>query len=224
MMGILNKLATLSRGAARESAEVLLDANAIRIFEQEIVDVENTIRLRKQSMSEMLVARKQVDREIDSVKEIVEKREAQAGELLNNNDQTDLVEEIAADIVQYETMLSDLKSQSEAMSKRILKTETTLRKSLAEITQYRRDLRLAKAKQMNTSVLAKESNLPKQLSELEYTRQHIIGLQIDDDDRESVWEEMEDRVGMHDVNKNLSDLEQQKKKEAVLARIKKPYS
>ncbi len=223
-MGILTKLATLTRGAARESAEVLLDANAIRIFEQEIVDVENTIRLRKQSMSEVLVARKQVDREIESVQDVIEKREAQASELLNENDKTDLVEEIAADIVQYETMLSDLKSQSEVMSKRIMKTETTLRKSLAEITQYRRDLRLAKAKQMNTSVLAKESNLPKQLSELEHTRQHVTGLQTGDDDRESVWEEMEGRVGTHDVNKKLSDLEQQKKKDVVLARIKKTSS
>ena len=45
-MGIFTKLTTLARGAARESAEVILDANAIRVFEQEIVDVEESIRLR----------------------------------------------------------------------------------------------------------------------------------------------------------------------------------
>ncbi len=221
VMGILNKLASLTRGAARESAEVLIDANAIRIFEQEIVDVEAAIGARKQTMSEMLVARKQVDREIESVEEVIKKREEQASELLSGESNAQLVEEIADDIVQYETMLVDLKQQSNTMAIRISRIEATLRKGLSQVTQYRRDLRLMKAKQINSSILAKESNLPKQLSELQHTRQHVADLQSGDDDRESVWEEMEGRISTEDTSKKLSDLEKEKKKQAVLARIKK---
>jgi hypothetical protein len=221
-MGILNKLTTLSRGVARESADRLLDANAIRIFEQEIIDIENMIHLRKQSMSEQLVARKQIDREIESVQALVKKRELQACELLNKESQSALIEEIAVDIVQHETMLSDLTSQSESLSKRTFKTEVILRKALTEVAQYRRDLRLAKAKQTNSCMPIKNvGNLSKQLSELKNTHQHVINLQVQTDDSESVWEEMENQITTNNINQRMNDIDQKKKKKEILARIKK---
>ncbi len=46
-MSIIQKLCTLARGTARESAQVLLDANAQRVFEQEILDVEKASQTAK---------------------------------------------------------------------------------------------------------------------------------------------------------------------------------
>ncbi|MFT6220682.1 MAG: hypothetical protein ACJA0C_000079 [Candidatus Endobugula sp.] len=221
-MGILNKLTTLSRGVARESADRLFDANAIRIFEQEIIDIENMIHLRKHSMSEQLVVRKQVDREIESIQALIKKREFQACELLNKDSQPALIEEIAVDIIQHETMLSDLTNQSEDLSKRTFKTEVILRKALTEVAQYRRDLRLAKAKQTNSCMLIKNvSNLSKQLSELKSTHQHVISLRVQTDDSESVWEEMENQITTNSINQRVNENNQEKNKKAILARIKK---
>jgi len=222
-MGIFSKLTTLARGAARESAEVLLDANAIRVFEQEIVDVEASIQLRKQAMSEIIVARKQIDREIESIQAIIGKREEQARAHLDDNPDHDLIDEIANDIVQYEQTLADLQSQHRDMSKRIQTMEAALRRALTEIFQYRRDLRLARAQQIGASNLAKANNIPRQLSELESTRQHIAALQTGDDDRETAWVEMEDRMDPHGLNQRhskVSQADQEKKKEAVLQRLK----
>lgn len=223
-MGIFSKLTTLARGAARESAEVILDANAIRVFEQEIVDVEESIQLRKQAMSEVIVARNQIDREIESIKSIISKREDQARALIEEEKDTDLVDDIASDIVEYETTLDELERQRKSMSKRVLKMETALRRALTEIVQYRRDLRLAKAQQIGASSLAKANNIPRQLSELESTRRHIAALQTDDDDRESAWTEMENRMdpqGLNHRHEKISDAEQAKRKEAVLRRLEK---
>ncbi len=221
-MGIFSKLTTLARGAARESAEVILDANAIRVFEQEIVDVEESIQLRKQAMSEVIVARNQIDREIESIKLIISKREDQARALLDEGSDGDLIDEIASDIVQYEETYDDLQTQHKVMTKRILKMETALRRALSEIVQYRRDLRLARAQQIGASNLARANNIPKQLSELEGTRQHIAALQTGDDDRESAWVEMENRMdpqGLNQRHEKISKAEQAKRKEAVLHRL-----
>jgi phage shock protein A len=221
-MGIFSKLTTLARGAARESAEVILDANAIRVFEQEIVDVEESIQLRKQAMSEVIVARNQIDREIESIKSIISKREDQARTMIVEGSDGDLIDEIASDIVQYEETHDELQAQHKAMTKRILTMETALRRALTEIVQYRRDLRLARAQQIGASNLARANNIPKQLSELEGTRRHIAALQTGDDDRESAWEEMEDRMdpqGLNQRHNKISQAEQAKKKEAVLRRL-----
>lgn len=222
-MGIFSKLTTLARGAARESAEVILDANAIRVFEQEIVDVEESIQLRKQAMSEVIVARKQIDREISSVQTIIGKREEQARSLIDDKSKHELVDEIASDIVQYEETLEDLQAQHLAMSKRILTMKTALRQAVTEIAQYRRDLRLARAQQIGASSLAKANNIPKQLSELEGTRRHIAALQTGDDDRESAWIEMEglmDPQGLNQRHSKLSQADKARKKDAVLSRLK----
>ncbi len=221
-MGVFSKLTTLARGAARESAEVILDANAIRVFEQEIVDVEESIQLRKQAMSEVIVARNQIDREIESIKSIISKREDQARALIDEGSDGDLINEIASDIVQYEEAYSELQAQHKTMTKRILTMETALRRALGEIVQYRRDLRLARAQQIGASNLARANNIPKQLSELESTRRHIAALQTGDNDRESAWEEMEGRMDPQGLNQRynkISSAEKTKKKEAVLRRL-----
>jgi phage shock protein A len=222
-MGIFRKLTTLARGAARESAEVILDANAIRVFEQEIVDVEKSIQMRKHAMSEVIVARKNIDREINSIETIISKREEQAKSLIDNKADHDLVDEIASDIVQYEETHDDLRAQHKAMSKRIMAMETALRRAVTEIAQYRRDLRLARAQQIGASNLAKANNIPKQLSELEGTRRHIAALQTGDDDCETAWIEMEDLMdpqGLNQRHSKLSQADKTRKKDAVLSRLK----
>ncbi|WP_293265113.1 PspA/IM30 family protein [Neptunomonas sp.] len=221
-MGIFNKLATLARGAARESAEVLLDANAVRVFEQEIVDVEQSILQRKQAMSEVIVAHSQINREIESLNKIILKREDQAKVLLEDNADNDLLDEIASDILQYEEMYSHLEEQRKGMDKRIQIMKTALRKALSEVTQYRRDLRLAKAQQISLSGLAKANNLPKQLSELECTRRHVMSLQVGDDDQENAWVEMENCLDPHGQNQRyqkLNKADHDRKKALILRRL-----
>ena len=53
-MSVINKLFTLARGTARASAQVVVDANAQQIYEQEIVDAERVIQGRKRVLTEVI--------------------------------------------------------------------------------------------------------------------------------------------------------------------------
>ena len=48
-MSILKKLFTAVRGGAREAGQAIVDANGIRIFEQEIADAQNALQRAKKA-------------------------------------------------------------------------------------------------------------------------------------------------------------------------------
>lgn len=226
-MYIFNKLFTLARGTARESAEVLLDANALRIFEQEIVDVEHAIYRRKKSLSELVVAKKQLKREIESLENLITKRESQAKNLLESEGENELVEEIASEIAEYEFSLEAIREQKALQEKRIQSVEKGLRSALKEVGNYRRDLRMAKAQQIGASGLAKANNLPEQLSELNATRQHVIALQTEERDQEDAWIEMEGLMNGCHIEERIKALKKDPhnvRKNQVLERLRREDS
>jgi phage shock protein A len=53
-MRVFTKLVTAVRGSGREAAEAVVDANAIRIFGQEIYDCEAAIQQAKRDLSRVV--------------------------------------------------------------------------------------------------------------------------------------------------------------------------
>lgn len=227
-MAIFQKLMTLARGSARQSTQVLLDANALTLFEQEIVDVETTVQKRKRAMSEMIVARKQIEQEIETLQQLVGKREQQASQLLdqaNINDEP-LLQDIANDIAQQESLLDSLQQQRTRLQNRIDKMAQTLQQALLNVTRHRRELRIAKAQQVRSSVLAKANHLPEQLSELEATRAHVASLQTEDIDGEDAWSEMTTALNRPNIDGRVDDLglsEQKQRAREILERLHREH-
>ena len=222
-MAIFDKLVTLARGRARESANVLLDAHAVTVFGQEIVDVEQKIALRKQALGEVIVARKLLAREIAAIEQLIEKRETQARRLLEDNAEPQLLEDIVTEIAEQESALEGLQQQHQAISRRIAGQEQNLRKALTQISHYRRDLRLAKAQRLSAAEVARDNNLPQQLSELDATRRQLQSLCAADEDRETAWVEMEGALASNNIDGRLQALgkdAQERKKAAVLKRLR----
>lgn len=193
-MNVLQKLTTFVRGSARQSAQAILDANALTVFEQEIIDVETTVHQRKREMNEMIVARKQIEEEILCLKRLIEKREQQAHKLIENGSHEALLNDIANDIAQQEQMLASLDTQHQTIQTRIESTGKTLRQALSDVGRHRRELRLAKAQHVRSSLLATATHLPEQLSELETTRDHLVALQLSCNTSEDAWSETRERV------------------------------
>ena len=210
-MSIIQKLCTLARGTARESAQVLLDANAQRVFEQEILDVEKSIQTRKHALSEVIASSKQVKREAEVIQNLILKRESQAQRLIKENKDCDLVEDIAKEIADHEMTMEVLVKQRQAIEKRIHGMESSLHKALQDVSKYRRDLRLARAQQLGASGLAKANGLPQQLSGLEATSKHLASLQSLDDDRDEAWVEMEDCVESANIDSKLERIGESEK-------------
>lgn len=222
-MKVFQKLVTFARGGARQSAQVLLDANALTVFEQEIVDVEKAVHDRKRVLSEMIAARKQIEREITSIRQLIHKRETQARRLLDESREEALVEDIAADIAQQEAVVESLLAQRDSLQGRADILSKALQKALQEVSRHRRELRVAKAQQVRASVLAKANHLPEQLTELEATRCHVAALQTGDIDAEAAWDEMESGLDRPNIDKRVQQTgcsEQQDRTREILARLK----
>ena len=63
-MSIIGKLNTLLRAGLRESAERVTDANAIRIYRQEIADAENLLQRRRTALASLIATRKDLETEM----------------------------------------------------------------------------------------------------------------------------------------------------------------
>lgn len=129
---------TLGRAQLRESAEWVLDANAVRLFEQEIIDAESLVERRRRDLCELLVAVKEIEREMETERPSIARRERQAAELLARDPGHPLLEAIAEEIAECERV-------DEAWKEVGRRTETgRLDSRLAEAGIDRKDERKAR--------------------------------------------------------------------------------
>lgn len=112
-MSVLKKLFTAIRGGAREAGEAIVDANSIRIFEQEIKDAENQIEKAKRDLTEVMAQEMQAARNVESLNQEVEKNEGYAARALEKGDEA-LALEIAQKVVDLQ---SELEIQQQAQTK-----------------------------------------------------------------------------------------------------------
>ena len=67
-MSVIKKLVTLLRGSARELGQSMVDANATRIYEQEITDAKASIGQAKTELTGVMAQQMQTAREIERIK------------------------------------------------------------------------------------------------------------------------------------------------------------
>lgn len=141
---IMQKLTTIVRGSARETAELVIDANAIRIFEQEICDCEMGIRKAKASLTVVVAEKIKLQRQLDQSQQTIRMREEQALEAIKKNIET-LAEELAQTIATEEQLSTDLESHLKQLEQQEHQLSQQLQSTVQKIQAYRRDLELAKA-------------------------------------------------------------------------------
>ncbi len=66
-MSVIKKLVTLLRGSAREIGQSVVDSNATRIYEQEIVDAKASIAEAKTELTSVMAKEMQSAREIERI-------------------------------------------------------------------------------------------------------------------------------------------------------------
>lgn len=143
-MNIMRKIATALRGSVRESAEVVIDANAIRIFEQEILDAEQGIARSKQQLAYVIAERVQLERDNRTLREQILSREQQAAKALDINDEL-LATELAEDILEKEQMVTQQSLAVENLTAREKNLTRKIQISAQQIKTFRRELGVAKA-------------------------------------------------------------------------------
>ena len=225
-MSILNKLGTLFRAGVRESAEGLTDANAIRIYQQEIVDAQQTLTHRREAIAEMIATRKELEEEILSLQGRVSSRERQIAGLPAQERNEELLQLAAQDIATTENHLDDLKQRHVSVCRLVNCEEITLRRLLTEITEHRRDLKLMAAqvqRQRSGGGLLSGQTVTGRLAALRETRDSIRGTVSAHDHSEAGMKEAIERIETSALDRKLRESGCDRESEriaAVLARLR----
>lgn len=142
-MGVLSKIFTAIRGGAREAGEAVVDANAVRIFEQEIIDSKNHIKKAKDSLTTVMAEKMQAARKLDAIKNDIADNEDYAIKAMNKGDEA-LAVEVAEKIASLESELAEQQQIHDNCAAHIDKLKEQIQSAERQISENERQLNIIK--------------------------------------------------------------------------------
>ena len=206
-MSIFTKLYTLLRAGARESAERISDANAIRIYRQEIVDAENLLERRRASLASLIATRKDMERENSCTRQRICTREEQIVAIPPEERSEELLMLGARDIAANEVHVAKLEKRRMEIDERINSEELTLRKLVTEIKEHRREIFILAAELSRNGKLNTRNcsgTVAAHLATLRATREGIAGTVSNSDVAEESFVEASERVDGDPLDRELA--------------------
>ena len=219
MFNLVKKLFTAQRGGAREVLESAVDANAIRIFAQEIYECETCLKQAKQHLSGVMADKLKLDRQLEAQVERVSRVEAKVCIALEAKDE-DAAMQLAEEMAQQETLLRSLKQQSdklETYEKMLLKT---LKTTAQKLEHQRAELRMAQATQHAQKAVGSISRHANEHSDkfaqMQESADRIQRKQEDFDDRMLAMDEIDAKLSGEPTERE----ETRSQAKEILARLK----
>ncbi|MGL5632683.1 MAG: PspA/IM30 family protein [Azovibrio sp.] len=142
-MSVIRKVVTLLRGSAREVAESVVDANATRIYEQEIIDAKHSIDEARGSLTTVMAKEMQSAREIERLKKEMDRYEGLALEALNKS-QEGLAEEVAVKVGAIEQNLEEQVKAHATYAVQVENLKNLIKTAEARIREHEREMAMAK--------------------------------------------------------------------------------
>ena len=134
---------TAVRGGAREAGEAIIDANAIRILEQEIVDAKNNLGKGRVSLTEVMAKEMQTKRRVSALETNISEHEGFAKEALAKSNEG-LALEIAAKIAEYESALTDQQAILSGFTDHVATLKSQIKRAEKTIAENERQLLMVK--------------------------------------------------------------------------------
>ncbi|WP_286262807.1 PspA/IM30 family protein [Thalassotalea atypica] len=142
-MSIFKKIMTAFRGGASEVGEAIVDANATRIFEQEIRDAENHLTKAKRDLTGVMAQQMAASREVERITREITEHEGYAGQALEKGDET-LALAVAEKIANLEVELSEQQQALTSFENNATRLKELVRKSERQISEHKRQLSMVK--------------------------------------------------------------------------------
>ena len=222
---LMQKLTTIVRGSVRESADVIIDANAVRIFEQEICDSEASVRMAKASLTVVVAEKIKLQRQIDQCQQAIRMREEQAMQALTQQ-LGGLPEQLAEAIAQQEEVLEKMQSSMSHLTEQAHSLTKSLKATIHKVQSYRRELELAKAtersQQAQQALHGQYEQAGLNAVELEASLVRIKNKQQRFDDQLSAQYKVQNELSAGDLDAQLQreGIGQQDRAAQVLERLK----
>ncbi len=203
-MTVIKKLVTLLRGSAREIGESVVDSNATRIYEQEIIDAKHSIEKAKGDLTGVMAKEMQSAREIERLKNEVARYEGLALEALNKT-QEGLALDVAARIGTIEQELEEQAKAHASYALQVSKLKELIRSAEARIREHEREIGIAKTVYRATQSISENigsggSRLANARESLERIRKRHEDLS----DRMTASESLENELGHAALEKKLA--------------------
>lgn len=143
MSSVFSKLWTAIRGGAREIGDAVVDANGIRIFEQEIKDAQTNIANAKRSLTEVMARRMQADRKVTELTNRIAEHEGYAEKALSMNDEA-LALQVAEKIASMETDKQEQVTIVAQLDNQISQLKAHIRNAEKLIADHERELSIVR--------------------------------------------------------------------------------
>ncbi len=134
---------TAIRGGASEAGEAIIDANATRIFEQEIRDAENHLTKAKRDLTGVMAEQMAAQREVDRLQREVAEHEGYAGQALEKGDET-LALAVAEKIANLESELATQQQALASFSGNSDRLKELVKNSERQVAEHKRQLSMVK--------------------------------------------------------------------------------
>lgn len=227
-MSIFAKLLTLLRGGAHDAGAAVVDANALRILDQEIRDADAALGRARDDLAALVARRRMAEKDLQGLKDQAVRYEGSARAALNKGDEglarevAQRIAEIELEIGQKTPQLSDMRGAEERMQQTIVQTQTRVENLRREIDVVKVNHSVQRAQ---AAVASQGAGAQAALGSAADSLKRIKERQAVQDERFRAAAELEDRRTGADLDAKLQAagiLPGAASADDVLARLKAP--
>lgn len=146
-MSIWKKIITAVRGGASEVGEAIVDANAIRILEQEMRDADKAVLQARNGLVDIKAKQKLSQQRLESLGNDIANWEGKATAALNKGEES-LALECANKIAELEAQRDQEKNQSEQFGKQADMLHAQVNKAEGQLKSLKQQIEMAKAREV----------------------------------------------------------------------------
>ncbi|MBB5747118.1 PspA/IM30 family protein [Brevundimonas variabilis] len=207
-MSMLAKLSALFRGTAHEAGQSVVDANALKILDQEIRDADNNQGKARDDLAGLVARRRMAENEMKSFQDQIVKYENSARTALERG-QNDLALEVAGRIAEIETEMGTRGPLIENMKEAEARLRTAIASTDQKIETLRREIDIVKVndsvQKAQTSVALQSAGAQSRIGSAADSLQRIKQRQAINEERLRAGQELEDRRTGADLDAKLKE-------------------
>jgi phage shock protein A len=225
-MAILKKIFTAIRGGAREVGESIVDANSVRIFEQEIKDAEGQLENAKRDMTAVMAKEMQASRKMEALQKDIEKHEGYVATALEKEGEA-LALEIAEKISEIQSEFEIQQKAQSSFSAHTERLKMMIKKTTKALADMQRQLVMVKTtesvQKATTAITNNYASGSSRLLTAKESLDRIKQRQDDVEDRLKAGEILQDNFNNKDLEARMKEagiMEDNNKAKDILAKLK----
>lgn len=142
-MSVIGKVMTLLRGSVREIGESVVDANATRVYEQEILDAKQSIVKAKDDLAGVMAKEMQSARALQRLHAEIARYESMAVEALDKSQEA-LAQEVAGKVAALELELQTQSQAHASYAVQVTQLKDLIQSAEIRIREHEREIQVAK--------------------------------------------------------------------------------